>query len=164
VQEMLMASIQGKTEERNLLVGRPFGGNLGTAVADVPVRVTNPRDVESIVTTASDDGHARWAFGETYTSGVYRAAWNAPIATEARFAVNVDPREGELARLHESELRERIWQGVAFQYTADWHGSEDTPSVGLSRATPMHQGLLLAALLAMVAESTLAWYSGARAA
>lgn len=164
VQEMLIAAIQGRREDRNTLVGRPLGGSLGGAVADVPVTLRLPDGEKAIVKSTTENGQSRWSFGDTWTSGVYRAAWEAPTSSQSQYAVNVDPSESDLSRADESDLRQELWIGVPFQYTAEWRQSAAAPSATLGRAAAIHRGLLAAALGVMFLESTLAWFFGVRSA
>jgi len=157
VQEMLFASLQGTSEDRNSFVGAPLGGTLRGTASESSLAIQRPGGGEGLAKTTFDELGARWSFPDTFTSGVYRIAGATPI-----FAVNVDTSEGEPAYADDAYLRKELWPGLPFEVFS--RAAAGAPASGMTagRGAAMHFGLLVAAIGLMFAESTLAWYFGAR--
>lgn len=164
VQEMLIAALQGESDDRNLLIGQPLTGTLRSAAGDANVTIKLPNDSEVTVKAIGEEAVARWSYANTQWSGVYRARWTAPTTGSSLYAVNIETAESDLARLDEAALRSEVWPDVAFQLHSEWRDVDAAQAVTQGRGATMHFGLLVAALGLMFAESTLAWYFGARQA
>ena len=84
------------------------------------------------------------------------AEYGPPLARQEAFAVNPDPRESDLAKLSEADLRQMWGQQVPFEYQTQ------LDSVGLPPAAELpsqrlSQFLLHLALGLMVLETVFAW-------
>lgn len=162
VQEMLAATLAGTGDDRNLLVGQPLGGALREGASAAPIAVHMPDGAEAGVKPIVDDAGARWSFADTFASGIYRVDGIAPATVT--FALNVDTAESDLPRVDEAGLRKDIWPDVPFAFLAEGQSADAAHSVSRVRGAAFHVPLLVAALGLMFAESTLAWYFGARQA
>jgi hypothetical protein len=147
VQEMLIATLQGAGDDRNLLVGQPLGGTLGNEASESPMVIQLPDGTEATVKPVVDERGARWQFADA-----------------AAFAVNVETAESDLARVEETALRDELWAGVPFEFLEEGQTTDAAHAVAKGRGAAIHFGLLVAALGLMFTESTLAWYFGARQA
>lgn len=162
VQEMLFASLQGTSEDRNSLVGAPLGGTLRGSVSEPRMTIQLPGGGKGQAKTTSDELGARWSFPETLVSGIYRIAGPTPTGAAPVFAVNVDTVEGDPAYVDEAYLRNELWPGLQFDVYSHVTAGATASSMSGGRGAAMHFGFLVAAIGLMFAESTLAWYFGAR--
>jgi hypothetical protein len=161
---MLIAAMQGEIDDRNLLVGQPLTGTLRSVAGDANVTIKLPNNSEVSVKAIGEESVARWSYADTQRSGVYRARWTAPTTGSALYAVNIETAESDLARWDEAALRSEVWPDVAFQLHSEWRDVDAAQAVTQGRGAAIHFALLVAALGLMFAESTLAWYFGARQA
>lgn len=159
VHEILFFTVSRGDEHRNVLVGEPIGGSASDSASGAPLVVDTPdgpRDAEV-------DPQVRpgtWRFAETLFSGFYTARFGSPHERTARYAVNVDPSQSDLARVDEDELRRRIWAGVPFE----WRDVRDEPARTVVPSAPAnrtwHAALLSGVLGLLLAECFLAWRFG----
>ena len=98
-------------------------------------------------------------FDQTQLSGSYRVKFGPPLATEALFAVNVDPKESDLTKLQPEELRAML-PGWRFTYLTNWQAIATGKSSVTQNRGELHHYLLYAALLLVFVESLLAWKFG----
>ncbi len=117
---------------------------------------TVPAVTVDAVTTASKDAVESVAFTETDVAGIYRALLTRkPDGTPEtrRFAVNVDPEEGNLKALSGEQLAEGL-KGVDYRYQqAAGFGYE----VGESKGENIWLWILALLILLLIAEQILAW-------
>ena len=100
----------------------------------------------------------RWSFADTSQSGIYLVRISGATDTVERFAVNVDPRESDPAKLPSVRLTEQPWSGVKFHYDTELQ-EFDAPTqkyIAPNDERPIHRLLLMAALAAVVAETLIA--------
>lgn len=163
VQELLAFAVEGRAADRNQAVGDALGGlgRLPAAPAEWTIR---PPGIDPVTVRAVTEGDwNRWTFADTFTSGVYRAAPAGRDDRELLFALNVDPRESDLARLPMDELRTQVWPGVRFVGQSNWAEPGADAGGPLLEAKSWHQFLLAAVVGLLLFESFLAWFLARRA-
>jgi hypothetical protein len=99
----------------------------------------------------SDGPDVRWSYSGTDASGVY--AVQVPGGQTRQFAVNVDPREGDLARFDPELLT------VQFNRESQSDGQPLPPLAG-SPGRSLFRWLLAGMLVLLVLEPILAWHFG----
>jgi len=163
VQELLSQAVRGQIDQRNLSVGRPLGEVVRTVAVDAPVTIENPAGETQTVRVVTEDGDSRWTYANTGRSGFYRAELGPPLSKSELFALNVDTRESNLAKLDLEELKNGAWQGVAFE-TFDGQNPADTQSTPTIRRDSLHQWILWGVFALVLAETGAACYLGRRSA
>jgi hypothetical protein len=102
VHEMLRLALAGRSEDRNVLVGDELTGRLADPPPEQTLTLTGPRGLHERLSVRSDSGETQWSYSPLNVSGLYevRAGSLSPAgAGLQRFAVNVNPREGDLTRI-----------------------------------------------------------------
>jgi hypothetical protein len=159
VQEMLALAVGDRFDNRNVAVGQPIGSAINSAAVGIPLDVKPPdRPSERVRLTLEPGGDSSaWTFAATETSGVYKAEFGEPINETQLFAVNVDTRESDLARISRDELPPELSREVE---TAD----RDVSSAALAGPRwHLYRWLLGLVLALLVTETWLAWRFGNRA-
>ncbi|MCE5267337.1 MAG: BatA domain-containing protein [Planctomycetaceae bacterium] len=158
-QDLAAYLAQGPTESRSLVVGSPLELRLDPAAWQPQVRFLSPEQggsVASVNAVRGADGMLRASLVGTEESGFYeaqlaRTSSNAPVTR--RYAVNVDPAEGDLARLGGEQLASRL-QGIKYRYQqAAAYQAAATEVAGSNLAEAILYGLILL----LIAEQILAW-------
>jgi hypothetical protein len=163
VQELLSQAVRGQIDERNLLVGRPLGEVVRTVAVDAPVTVENPAGESQTVRVVTEEGDSRWTYANTARSGFYRAELGPPLSKSELFALNVDTRESNLAKLDLEELKNGVWSGVAFE-SFDGQSAADSQATPTVRRDSLHQWILWCVFALLVTESGAACWLGRRSA
>ena len=156
VQNLLLAAIGPQGADRNLLVGRPLESSMPAAQSSAALAVERPDGRKEQIRVAARSGADRWSYSDTWRSGVYRAEFAS--AGESRlFAVNVDSRESDLAKISSDALPEgmTVVEGLS--------GAQQRPVVELGARIEGQRWLLYAALGLLLLETVLAWWFGYRA-
>jgi hypothetical protein len=125
VHEVLTQVVRDPSGSRNLAVGEPLVRHLSARLAGATVRLLRPGEGESAtLTPVASGGLVTVVYDETDRAGLYELTVDAddvvagPDPLERRqdyFAVNVRPRESDLRRVTEAELR-RVFPGFEFRY------------------------------------------------
>ena len=163
VQELLSHAVRGQIEQRNLLVGRPLSEAVRSVAVDAPVTIENPAGETQTVRVVSEQGDSRWTYLHTDRSGFYRAELGPPLSKSELFALNVDTRESNLAKLDLDELKSGAWSGVRFE-TFDGQNPADTQSTPSVRRDSLHRWILWAVFALIMTETGAACYLGRRSA
>jgi hypothetical protein len=148
------------------LVGAPVEINLETGKYQPQVRFTLPSD--GTVASRKDGGvltidaeqakdALSAAFNETQSSGFYEAQLTTSEgATESRrFAVNVDPAEGNLKHIDGSQLAARL-QGVKYEFHDARDFAFDTRQLA---GFNLGESLLYALVVVLLLEQVLAYFT-----
>lgn len=153
VQEILALAVRGQMAYRNVEVGQSIGESLDAQAARAAIHVINPLGEREEVRVALDAQSARWTYGDTLTSGVYRAELTAPAKVEEAFAVNVDTAESDLTKLPPEELpKEFMIYGK--------QGVDESESPKINTRSGLHKYLLYCVLGLLFSETFLAWWFG----
>jgi hypothetical protein len=154
VHEMLRYAVGGRGEARNLLVGEDLTGSIPAAALGQQVILSGPDDLNERLPVVMDGGDARFSFSGTSTSGVYEARIGDSVQ---RYAVNVNPRESDLARLDPDLLPSQIrGSGVGGQET----GESALPMATHHAPRTLFRWLLFGVLALLLVEPLLAWQFG----
>lgn len=148
IHEMLRLTLAAKDDGRNLIVGEELAGLVHGFPNETNVVVAGPRGISERLTLTSDGADSRWSFGTVLVSGAYTVQRGADVE---QFAVNVNPRESDLARLHLDELPDQLQKQTenAFKAATSTHGS-----------VSYFRWPLLAVLMLLIVEPILAWHLG----
>jgi hypothetical protein len=149
-------------DDRSRLVGSPLTvrwQSKGYTLQDPQAQFTLPEEAASPVVAVSAtrgaDGMLTASLFATDWSGFYEAQFtNADNSVETRrFAMNVDPEEGNLAALDGEQLTRRL-EGVKYQYErASLFQSTATDLAGYN----LGELILYALVLLLIGEQVLAW-------
>lgn len=150
VHEMLQFSVSGKSEGRNLIVGDELSGMLAANALDQPVTLSGPEGMSERVPVVVDGAGARWSFGGAAKSGLYEARAGDALQ---RFAVNVHPRESDLARFDPELLPSQLLrEPVATE--------NDQPLAAPAESPSYFRTFLFCVLGLLLIEPVLAWHFG----
>lgn len=157
VQEMLALAAGSQLASHNVQVGDALGDVLRSSAAKLSPKIDTPGGEGEPLRLSTDDEGSRWTFADTFTSGPYRvelgAAASASNNEESLYAVNVDTRESNLARIDASELPSQFT-------TAAPSTTEDSASANVARHSAIHRMLLYSVMLLLFLEVFLAWRAG----
>jgi hypothetical protein len=156
VRELLAYTAAGQQTELQESVGTMLGG--ATSAASNPVfdasdfEIVRPDGKTEPVSVESAAGGRRWSYGPTDQSGIYTLR-REPQEAMARFAVNIDTTESDLAKVNAGQLPPEL----LVQDTE----AETSNSVGFQKSRAgWGQSLLWLALAMLIVESFLAWRFG----
>ncbi|HEV3415366.1 MAG TPA: hypothetical protein VG056_01070, partial [Pirellulales bacterium] len=156
VQNLLLAAIGPQVADRNVLVGKPIESTLPVALTANSLTLERPDGRKEQIRIATREDGNRWSYADTWQSGIYRA--DASTGGDGRlFAVNVDTRESDLARISADELPEGL------TVVPGWNGMDERPAVDLGSRTGQQRWFLYTALGLLLSETVLAWWFGYRA-
>jgi hypothetical protein len=150
VHEMLRLALAGQSDGRNLIVGDEITGLAPPNSAEEAVTVSGPGDLSERVSIRSASGEGRWSYSPTNISGVYEGRLGP---TTHRFAVNVNPREGDLARISATLLPPQFRREPA-------SAAGESSSLDGNEAVSYFRWLLGGVLALLVFEPFLAWQIG----
>jgi hypothetical protein len=151
VQEMLNLAISGRHEWRNIEVGDDLTGVAPGAPADARITLARPDGTTEELPVVLDGPEPRWTSADASTSGVYEV--KLPGGLVQKIAVNVNPRESDLARFDPDLLPS--------QFNRELHTDGDPPpSLAPGEGASYFRLLLGLVLLLLIADPCLAWYFG----
>jgi hypothetical protein len=140
-------------------VGTPIALRLDALQYQPTVRLTSPKDAAAPATTADatavPGGGLAVSFNETDVAGIYQARLTKAdgSAEVRRFAVNVDPVEGNLATVSPRDLAGRL-EGVNYQYE---QAAAFGYSAGEQAGYNLGEKLLYFLIVLLIAEQILAF-------
>jgi hypothetical protein len=156
VEGLWRLAVGGQIAQRNTDVGQPLGGLLPPLKSGATPVVIVPGSREEKPLSIDEADAGRWSFAGTDRCGIYTVNIPSNPPTTQKFAVNVNTREGNLARVALDDLpREFLQEGVARAATA-------TTTLVAPRRFPIHQVLLCVVLGVLLTESVVAWRLGNR--
>jgi hypothetical protein len=160
VHEAVRFSVAGRLGERQHLVGEPIVRTVGPSERPAGATIARPDGQEAAVAVSdsADDkkGPPAILYDETNKSGVYELRFGAPANRVEQFAVNVEPRESDLAALTADEVRTELLPNAATTLRNDWPESQGTLEAAPS-ASELSGWLLVAALCLVFVEQLMAW-------
>jgi hypothetical protein len=158
IHEIVQFSVAGRWEDRQRLVGESLSEIFSTAAADVDVTVMSPDRETHSARVVRDETFSRFSFENTSESGIYEVTFAHPVSRTELFAVNVDPRESNLAKFVHEEFSEELLTGLEFSYLTNWPDDASAPE---NSSSAEHGGLarwiLYGILYLMFVEQMLAW-------
>lgn len=157
--ELIDYVVADQRSDHNVLVSQSLASSVLPAALDAPVTVELPSKQPISRRMPAHDEVDFFMFEQTHRSGGYRVAFGPPLATDDLFAVNIDPRESDLARMEPDELRELLpsWR---FVYLTNWQAIASGKTSVTENRGELHRYLLFTALVLVFLESFLAWKFG----
>jgi von Willebrand factor type A domain/Aerotolerance regulator N-terminal len=157
--ELINYVIADRQRDRTVLVGETLASPVVPSAVETPVTIELPGKQLVARRMPPHDEVDFFLYDQTGRSGGYRVSFGPPVATEDLFAVNVDSRESDLARIEPDELRERFpsWR---FVYLTNWQAIASGQSSVTENRGELHRYFLFGALILMFIESFLAWKFG----
>jgi hypothetical protein len=147
---MVQFSVAGRSEGRNLLVGDELAAEVPPGGLDQPLTLSGPDGLSERIPVNVANGEAHWSFSGALQSGSYEAEIGD---ITQRFAVNVNPREGDLSRV-DSELLPAQLQRDLIATTGS------SPAVNPGNPDSYFRWLLAGVLALLLIEPCLAWQFG----
>jgi len=160
LQETVLYCAAGEGRKRNVAVGEPLELLLPAAAAEVQLTLRLPDSSERMLQPRLAGGQAVLSFSDTFISGIYQFRLPPPMEQNLSYAVNLDTRESDLAKVEEKELREKLWPGVDFRYAAGQSDLLSPSKPAVSRGREWSCPLLSLALLLLFIETFTAWKLG----
>jgi hypothetical protein len=152
VREILAFATGGERGQWQTHVGAPLAAVIPDAANNGELKLTRPDGRRVALTPASTSADALWRYADTDLAGIYAVRrGNDDIA---RYAVNVDTRESDLAPIDPHQLP----AGISVR--ANWQGSEPGDGATLSAVALWNRPLLWIAAALALAEPCLAWLFG----
>ncbi|MBM83999.1 MAG: hypothetical protein CMJ78_25875 [Planctomycetaceae bacterium] len=157
VYEMVLHSVSGQWQERQLTVGQTMSRLLPSRAFDMSATVNTPGDKQAPARVVDSDGLSNIVFDKTKQAGLYELSMGPPINREEVFAANIDTRESDLSKLDEASMTQELFAGVDFEYLTDWKQlNSQTDSTSAERGG-LTRWLLFAALGLLFVEQMMAW-------
>jgi hypothetical protein len=158
VHEIVHYAVSGRWGDRQKLVGEPLTEVFAATAVDIDVGVDSPDGQTHLAHVVREESFSQFSYEQTGESGVYSVNFAHPVARSELFAVNIDPRESNLAKLVQDELAGELLAGIDFSYLTNWPGEDTAPD---SAPAVQHGGLsrwlLYVLLYLMFTEQLLAW-------
>jgi hypothetical protein len=152
VREILAFAVGGRHEARQAIVGSPIALLLATNWTGGNLELTRPDGRKVALTASSASPDRSWRYEDTDLAGIYSLRQGEKDV--ARFAVNVDTRESDLAQVDPRQLPAEI--GVR----SDWRSSEGIVASGVLPESAWNRSLLWLAAALVLMELCLAWLFG----
>jgi hypothetical protein len=152
VQEMLAHAVRRRIEARNVLVGESLEGTLAGAGPRAALTIRTPGGEAERVAVQPVGQSSTWAFSGTAFSGVYVASFDSSANHDQRFAVNLNPRESDLARFDSEQLPD--------EFNPEFHLDKAVGGLPSTRPAQYFRYLLGLVLVLVLTETTLAWHFG----
>jgi hypothetical protein len=127
IHELVQYSVSGRWGDRQRLVGEVLSEIFPVTAADVDVAIIRPDGQTQPARVVREETSGRFTFETTGESGIYEVTFAHPVSRSEFFAVNVDPRESNLAKFGHDELSEELLTGLEFSYLTNWPGEESAP-------------------------------------
>lgn len=158
IHEIVQYSVAGRWGDRQRLVGDSLTEIFPVTAADVDAAIARPDGQTQSARIVREGTFSRFNFENTSETGIYEVTFAHPVSRNELFAVNVDPRESNLAKLVHEELSDELLKGLEFSYLTGWQGEESAPE---DSSSSEHGGLarwlLYVILYLMFVEQMLAW-------
>ncbi len=159
VQEMLALAVGSQLAAHNVQVGQTLGEIVRPLATRQSWTMKTPAGREEPLPLATSDEGSRWSFSDTLTSGPYRvepgvAAGDSDAHRSGLYAVNIDTRESDLARIDPAvELPPQFTTAVP-------SANDDASSADVARRSGLHRSLLQGVMILLFVEVFLAWRAG----
>jgi len=164
VQEILAWCLGSQLQQRNVEVKQPLEGSIPVTDGSGILTITQPDEASREIRLQSNGDYRTFSFAETMLGGIYEARAGSlktpPQDPVARFAVNLDTAESDLAKLDEDELLEDVWPGTAVVYQTTFEDLDEPVAGPIVRKGHLHVDLLYVALALLLLETFLAWRFG----
>ena len=153
VHTMLQFALSTQQQVRNAIVGEPLVASANTPASPSAATVTTPDNRTERIPVHVEGLDHQWIFDATQTSGFYRFQYGNDLAQGPAFAVNLDTRESDLARVEREMLPSQFREASA-----------EPVVVGAGAAVqdewPLFRLVLVTVAALLLAETLLAWRLG----
>jgi hypothetical protein len=155
MQQVVKSTLSQGTASRNLFVGQPLMGVIGSRENVSQLYVIRPDGGESVTQPSEMDvaGMQPWSFAQTMHRGIYRVKIGEN--SQQLFAVNIQPTQSDLVSVPLAQLPQ-----------SDGTSSEpllaDPGDLAVSPSQTITRSVLSALVILLLAESVLAWHLGRR--
>jgi hypothetical protein len=156
VREILAFAVGGRHDQWQAFVGEPLAAALPSDTAGNDLELVRPDDRKVSLSVSATSRDRSWRYDDTDVAGIYTVQRGG--ADVARFAVNVNTRESELARVDPAKLPPEI------TVRGDWRSAEKAVASGVVPERFWNRSLLWAAAVLALMELCLAWLFGRGAA
>jgi hypothetical protein len=157
VHETVRFAVSGRWTERQLEVGEPLIRSFSTRAFDLQATIRQPDGAQDPARVVEADGFARLNYDETTRSGLYEVRLGPPLNQSEWFAVNVDARESDLAKVTSEELDEELLPDTDFAYRTGWQGFDPATNVTSQERGGLTRWFLWAVLCLVFVEQLMAW-------
>ncbi len=157
MQEVVLHAATGQLGSRQLQVGTPVYRVLEREVFDFESTMIRPDGQSNSIPNQNESGVADVRYNRTDKAGFYELQLGAPLNRSEWFAVNVDPKEGQLDRITEADLRNELTKEIEFGYSTQWTGRRQSNNVFSSSQGVLSRWLLYAGLSLILIELLMAW-------
>jgi hypothetical protein len=157
VHNLLLASIQGRIQQRNVRVGEPLAASPPAEGDETTVTVTDPAGRVERAPVRMDGPNRRWRYHGAEQSGVYKIESLSGNAGVQLFAANVDTRESDLARVDRASLPRQFSDRPAAERAAN-------ARLSAKEGRPLFRAVLGAMVILLLGEALLAWRIGGASA
>lgn len=155
--ELVYFAASADARRRNLEVGDLITERVAARAAALTADVVGPDGMARPVPLDDEAGTSRLMYEGTGAPGVYTVRFQPPPSRELLFAVNVDPRESDLAKMSESELHVDWLAGIDFAYRTNWTDRPRDAETAVGARSSVSRLLLWTALLLLYVEQAMAW-------
>lgn len=155
MQEIVLQAAQGRSQDRNVEVGRPIIEPVAHSAIGQAATVLRPDSKTSPATVVEEGEIGILRFEGTDLSGTYAVSVGPPVPSETLFAANPNASESDPTKLDAASLRAAI-PGWDFAYESDWRPLI-TNAASVGHRGELHRPLLWGLLGLLLIESTLAW-------
>lgn len=157
IHEIVHHAAAGRWSERQRLVGEPLTRAFPIRAFSASARLTRPDGSEAPLEFQQQGGFATVSADVADRAGFYDMEFGLPLARTETFAVNVDSRESDLARLEKDELTDELLADVDAVYRASWREFQHRTDAESHRRGGLSRTLLATALCLLLIEVVMAW-------
>jgi hypothetical protein len=153
VQQLLAVATSGRARSRNFETGQVLEAIVPATNAGSFVELIGAMQSGQRVPIELDGEYGHWSFVDTYLSGVYRAEYGSGPEAIQLYVANVDPVEGRLERIDDSQLPRQFDKSVAAT-------ENSAAAIPLAARSTAYRYLLAGVLGLLLVETFLAYRFG----
>lgn len=157
VHELLKFAVAGRWSERQHLVGEVLSRSFPGTAFGMPVRIIRPDKMATPLQPKESDSVITVAYDQTDAAGLYTLVLGPPLSRRELFAVNVDPREADLATVGEQKLKAVVFPHVDFVYRTQWQAFHRETGVSTDAAGTLTRLLLGTVFCLILVEQLMSW-------
>jgi hypothetical protein len=155
--EIVHYAVTGRWEERQRLVGEPLTRVFPVRAFNMQAKVNRPDNETEIVRLNESEQFASFTYRKTDRRGLYEVELGVPLNRSELFALNVDPRESDLSKVSETELKSELFPGTDFTYLTKWREIKRRDQAAVTDRGSLTRWLLIATLCLIIVEQLMAW-------
>ena len=155
--EIVHFAVTGRWEERQRLVGEPLTRVFPVRAFSMQAKVNRPDNTTVNVRLTESEQFANFAYRQTDRRGLYEVESGVPLNRSELFALNVDPRESDLSKASESDLKTELFPGTDFTYLTKWREIRRRDQAAVTDRGGLTRWLLAATFCLIIVEQMMAW-------